>query len=73
MYTFLNGTMTLQHQILPGLSYRVAYQGLNTSRPSIDGPAGPGQFEPTGTSRSQFDGHTNTVLSRDYLAGAITW
>ena len=71
MYTFLNGTMTLQHQILPGLSYRVAYQGLNTSRPSIDGPAGPGQFEPTGTSRSQFDGHTNTVLSRvDYRAGA---
>ena len=61
MYTFLTGLITLQHQVARDFSYRVAYQGLNTSRPSIDGPAGPGQFEPSTTSQSQFDCHANTV------------
>ena len=71
MYEFLNGMVTLQHQVAPALSYRVAYQGLNTSRSSIDGSAGPGQFEPSSISRSQFDGHTHTLQSRaDYRAGA---
>ncbi len=71
MYTFLSGLMTFQHQIGSDLSYHVSYQGLNTSRPSIDGPAGPGQFEPASISRSQFDGHTKTLqLRSDYRAGA---
>src|SRR5262249_10454888 len=47
------------------------YQRVNTRRTYIDGPAGPGQFEPvSGTSRSSFRGYTDTLQARlDQNAG----
>jgi iron complex outermembrane receptor protein len=67
---FLSGAVNVQHQITPNTSYRVIYQRVNTKRTYIDGPAGPGLFEPTGDSRSSYDGYTDTIQARlDQNAG----
>ncbi|HLQ77216.1 MAG TPA: TonB-dependent receptor, partial [Terriglobia bacterium] len=62
--TFFSGGTTLQHQISSSSSYHVTYQGVKTTRTYLDGPAGPGSFEPTSATRSNFDGYTNTLQAR---------
>ena len=68
---FLSGAFNVRHQIAPSTSYRVVYQRVNTKRTYIDGPAGPGLFEPgSGTSRNRYEGHTDTLQARlDQNAG----
>ena len=58
---FLTGAFSFQHQVAPASSYRVGYQRVDTKRRFIDGPAGPGSFEPAGASRSNFNGYVDTV------------
>jgi vitamin B12 transporter len=69
--TFLSGAVNLQHQFAASGSYRVIYQRVNTKRTYIDGPGGPGLFEPlSGISRSSFQGYTDTLQARlDQNAG----
>jgi vitamin B12 transporter len=68
--SFLSTSGTLEHQVSPMTSYRVAYQRVKTKRTYLDGPAGPGQFEPFSTSRDTFDGYTDVVQARlDQRAG----
>jgi vitamin B12 transporter len=68
---FFSAAGILQHQVSAATSYRVAYQRVNTKRTFIDGPAGPGQFEPgPAGSRSRFNGYTDTLQARlDQQAG----
>jgi iron complex outermembrane receptor protein len=70
--SFFNGSLAVQHQLSPGTSYRVAYQRVNTERVYIDGPAGPGSFDPgPAGSRRNNEGDTNTLQARaDVQAGA---
>jgi len=67
----LNGLLSLQHEISDTTSYRIAYSGVNTKRTHIDGPAGPGSFEPLFPNQSKFNGRTDTLQARfDQRAGA---
>jgi iron complex outermembrane receptor protein len=61
---FLSGAVNLQHQIAPASSYRITYQRVNTKRTYIDGPGGPGLFEPVGNSRTRNEGYTDTLQAR---------
>jgi len=71
---FLSGALTFQHQISPNSSYHVGYQRVDTKRTYLDGPAGPGLFEPAGTSRSNFDGYTDTIQAHfDQRAGGYNF
>lgn len=68
--SFLSTSGTLEHQVSPMTSYRVAYQRVKTKRTYIDGPGGPGPFEPFSPSRDTFDGYTDAVQARlDQRAG----
>jgi len=69
--TFLSGGITFQHQVSNGGSYHVTYQGVKTKRTGLDGPAGPGSFEPLTSGPSyNLDGYTRTVQARfDQRAG----
>lgn len=67
---FFSGGLTLQHQVSRNTSYHVTYQGVDTKRTYLDGPAGPGAFEPSTATRSNFDGYTNNLQARlDQRAG----
>ena len=66
----ITGNVTFRHQITPFTSYRVAYQGVDTRRAFIDGPASGGDFEPAVGTRSRFEGRIDTVQVRlDTYAG----
>jgi vitamin B12 transporter len=68
--SFLSGGVTYQHQVSDSGSYHVTYQGVQTNRGYLDGPAGPGSFEPFTTSKSNFDGYTRSLQARyDQRAG----
>lgn len=62
--TFVTGAVSLRHQVSSGSSYHVNYQRVITKRSLIDGPAGPGQFEPAGNSRSNFNGYVDTAQAQ---------
>ncbi len=69
--SLFSGSLTFQQRISPDTSYRVAYSGNATRRTYIDGPAGPGSFEPLFPTRSQFEGRTHTLQARlDQRAGS---
>ncbi len=69
--SFLNGSATVRHVVSRNTSYRVSYQGVDTSRELVDGPLGGGIFEPLDKNISQFDGHIDTVHARlDTAAGS---
>jgi len=59
--SFLNHSVIFQHTVSANTSYRVGYQGVDTRRGQLDGPAGPGSFEPTSTGTSHFNGRTDTI------------
>lgn len=60
---FLNGSLLLQHQVSATTSYRVAYQGVNTKRSFLDGPAGVGQFGEF-SQRNNLDGRVDTLQAK---------
>jgi iron complex outermembrane receptor protein len=62
--TFWSGGLTFQHQISKSSSYHITYQGVQTKRGYLDGPAGPGSFEPSTTTKSNFNGYIRTVQAR---------
>jgi iron complex outermembrane receptor protein len=59
--TFVSGAVNFQHHVSSATSYHVGYQRVYTNRTYLDGPAGPGSFEPSGPSRSNFKGYVDTV------------
>lgn len=68
--SFINGSVSLQHVVSTNTTYRVAYQGVDTRRGYIDGPAGPGLYEPPSTSTGHFNGRIDTIQARlDQRAG----
>lgn len=63
--SFLTGSVALEHQFDPESALRLAWQGVDTNRSLIDGPARGGDFEPvSGTSRFRYDGRTDTIQAR---------
>ena len=61
---FVAAALSLQHQLTPDSSYRLAYQLVDSRRTFRDGPAGPGAFEPLVSNNSRFDGRTDTFQAR---------
>ena len=69
--SFVAAALVLRYQLAPGSSYRLAYQLVDTERSYMDGPAGPGRFEPGVSNLSRFDGETHTFQARtDQRLGA---
>lgn len=70
--SFLTASVALEHQIDPEAVVRLAWQGVDTNRNLIDGPARGGDFEPlSGTTRFAHDGRTDTIQARlDTWAGS---
>src|SRR5262249_35610732 len=62
--SFVNDSIVLRHVVSTNTTYRIAYQGVDTRRGYLDGPAGPGPFEPPFTQTSHFNGRTDTVQAR---------
>ncbi|MYC66733.1 MAG: TonB-dependent receptor [Acidobacteriia bacterium] len=69
--SFAATAVTLQHQVSPNSSYRIAYQHVGTKRRYQDGPAGPGLYEPVFSNDSRYDGQTHLLQARtDQRVGA---
>ncbi len=70
---FVFALFRLEHQISSHLSYRAAYEILDTHRNNTNGPAGPStpdNFEPAFNTQELYNGRLNTVRARiDYLWG----
>ena len=62
--SFAATAVTLQHQLSPNSSYRIAYQHVGTKRRYQDGPAGPGLYEPIFSNDSRYDGQTHLLQAR---------
>jgi hypothetical protein len=58
--SFLTGALSFQHAVSRDTSYRVNFQRVDTRRTLLDAPGGPGSFEPSGDSNSQYNGYINT-------------
>ena len=68
--SFLNGSASVRHVVSRNTSYRVSYQGVDTSREIVDGPLGGGIFEPLDTQisrRSQANDATSRRLSESRI------
>ncbi len=66
---FLDGALKLEGHPGARFGYTIAYQGLSTTRSYGNGPAGVG-YQPSGSTRSDFDGEIHTVNARaDYQLG----
>ena len=64
---FFNGAFTFGHRPAEAFGYTISYQGLATRRINNNGPAGVG-FQPIGGStRTQDDGHIQTLNARTDL------
>ena len=61
--SFLTGSALVRHVAAPGVTWRVGYQAVDTSREHADGPLGGGPFE-SGARSSFHDGRTDTVQAR---------
>lgn len=62
--SFFDGALTFTHRPAESFGYTISYQGLTTSRSTINGPLGIG-FQPFGgTTRSDFDGLIHTLNAR---------
>ena len=73
---FFSGAITFAERPSERFGYSVTYHGLLTRNSFRNGPAHPGgpfdfPFEPTGPTRNDFDGSTNTLDARtDFRLGA---
>jgi len=69
---FFSGALSLRGHPSQKLGYSLSYQGLATSRTFGNGPAGV-EFQPRGSTRSDFDGRIQTVNARlDYQQGRFS-
>jgi iron complex outermembrane receptor protein len=60
---FYTGVIGFQHQLTNSTTYQLEYHGVSTSRTYLDGPAGPGSFEPAASVQTSFNGYTNSGLA----------
>ncbi|HEX4998135.1 MAG TPA: TonB-dependent receptor, partial [Terriglobia bacterium] len=58
---FLSGGVTFDHRVTAGTTYRIVVQSVTTKRDYVDGPLGPGSFEPLTETESQINGYTTLV------------
>lgn len=66
---FASGLFYAQQQLTPRWSWRLNYQAVGTHRDNIDGPGGPGIFQPTFRTSDQYNGHIDTLQARtDFIA-----
>jgi vitamin B12 transporter len=66
---FASGLFYAEQQLTPRWSWRVNYQSVGTHRDNIDGPGGPGIFQPAFRTTDQYDGRVDTVQARtDFIA-----
>jgi vitamin B12 transporter len=61
--SFFSGALTFAQRIGDRFGYSVSYQGLATDRAFLDGPVGI-SFEPTSSSRLDYDGRIHTINAR---------
>ena len=67
---FLAGALKLEGHPTARFGYTIGYQGLSTTRSYGNGPAGVGEFQPPGSTRSDYDGEIQTVNAHaDYQLG----
>ncbi len=67
---FISTLVGVDHQVSPLLSYKLTYQALLTDRDVVNGPLGPGSFQPLYRTSSQFNGRIDTLQGRvNFLAG----
>ncbi len=67
---FSSTQVALQHQVSEALTYRLSYQAFLSDRDVVDGPAGPGLYQPLFRNSSEFNGRIDTVRGQvNYLAG----
>ncbi len=73
---FFSGAITFAQRLTETFGYTVSYQGLITDRTFRDGPGRPGNLsdptfaEPSGSTRSDFDGRIQTINARtDFRLG----
>jgi len=62
--SFLSAMTVFQHQVSANTSYRLGYQAVDTRRAFLDGPQGPGSFEPGPGERSNYGGYIDTTQAR---------
>jgi iron complex outermembrane receptor protein len=62
--SFLSAMTVFQHQVSTNTSYRVGYQAVDTRRAFLDGPQGPGSFEPGPGERNNYQGYIDTTQAR---------
>jgi iron complex outermembrane receptor protein len=60
---FFSGALLFTHRPTDNFGYTISYQGNRTDGAFYDGPAGTG-FEPSGTTRADFDGRVHTLNAR---------
>jgi iron complex outermembrane receptor protein len=66
---FINGLLHAEDQLTPRFSWRLSYQSSGTHRDNIDGPGGPGFFQPSFRTSDLYDGRVDTLQARvDYTA-----
>ena len=61
---FLTGALKLEGHPTAKFGYTISYQGLSTTRSYGNGPAGDGEYQPPGSTRSDYDGQIHTVDAR---------
>jgi vitamin B12 transporter len=67
--SFVSGLFQVEQQVHPRFSWRVAYQPFKTHRDNIDGPSGPGFFQPLYRTSDLYDGRLDTLQGRaDWIA-----
>ncbi len=67
---FSSTQVALQQQISAPFSYRVTYQAFLSDRDVVNGPGGPGLYQPLFRNSSEFNGRIDTVrVQANYLAG----
>jgi iron complex outermembrane receptor protein len=67
---FFSGALRFNHRLREGFGYTVSYQENKTGGTFRDGPGGT-VFEPFANTRSDFDGHAQTLNARtDFTLGA---
>ncbi len=68
---FVNSIFRFEHEVNSRLSYRIAYDLMNTWRNNWDGPGGPGFYQPLFNTSSRYTGRIGTLQARvNYLLGS---
>ncbi|MFZ0592769.1 MAG: TonB-dependent receptor [Bryobacteraceae bacterium] len=66
---FISSLLHLDQQVTSKLSWRLSYQHTGTHRDNLDGPGGPGPFQPLFNTSDLYNGGIDTAQARvDYIA-----